>query len=285
VVGCIGPDPVFRFGGQTEDAGSTGSGGSSSTTGAGGSSSTTGAGGSSSTTGGGGSSSTGRGGAGGSSITGGGGRGGSGGSPITGGGGAGGTVGPGGAPGTVLLMDDFESGNKVGWIANVASEWSIVMDGTTNVYKVNGMGGSSTSSLHAAAAGNVAWTNIAIEAKVKVLTAGCTSSSCFAGPCVRFANPQNYYCAVIRGDGRFGIRARLNDSGTSLVASTSSAGTLALNTWYTVKIAINGPNMMANVNGSTFMITATDSTIAAGGVALIAIDDTAEFDDVLVTAN
>jgi hypothetical protein len=280
MIGCVGPDPIFRFGGdQTDDAGSpTGAGGSSPTTGAGGSSPTTGAGGSP-TTGAGGSPATGHGGSGGTSTTG---AGGAGGSSTTG---AGGTVGPGGAPGTVLLMDDFESGNKVGWISNVSGEWGIVMDGTTNVYKVTPAAGGSTSALHAVAAGDVGWTNIAVQAKVKVLSAGGSSSSYFAGPCVRFASPQNYYCAVIRSDGRFSIRARINDSGTSLVTSASSAGTLAMNTWYTVKIAVNGANLTASVNGTTFMIMATDASIATGGVALVSVNETAEFDDVVVTAN
>jgi len=266
--GCVGPDPVFRFQIMTDDAGTgTGTGGTTST-GAGGSGGSTGAGGST----------TGRGGGGGSvSTTGAGGHpaGGSGGG--TGGGTGGSPTGTGGAPGSVLFMDNFENGASPTWIASPAGEWSVVMDGGTNVYKNSVQ----TNSLHAVAAGFVTWTDVAMEAKVKVLTMGGSSSSYFSGPCVRFADVMNYYCAAIRSDGKVAIRARLNDSGTSL-ATASSSVTVTTNTWYTVKIVAKGPTITVFLNG-TQVVTATDSTIPAGGVALASVNEVAEFDDVVAS--
>jgi hypothetical protein len=261
--GCVGPDPIFRFQVMTgDDAGSGSGNGGSSPTGAGGS------------TGAGGVNGTGHGGSGPVTGAGGSGKGGSGGGAAGAGGGA-----PGGAPGTVLLMDDFEGNGTAMWAANVSSEWSIVTDGTTHVEEV--MGQSGNSSPHANAAGIVSWTDVAVEAKVKVVSFGSSSTSYFAGPCVRFASLDNYYCAAVRSDGKLAIRARLNGSGTSLATAPSSV-TVTTGTWYTVKIVAKGTTITVFLNG-TQQITTTDSTIPAGGIALTAYNGVAEFDDVVAT--
>src|SRR5918997_4380497 len=63
----------------------------------------------------------------------------------------------------VLFTDDFEDGNANGW-TKTGGTWTVVTDGT-RVYKQSG-----TSSDARARAGSSAWTNYAVQARVKPLS-------------------------------------------------------------------------------------------------------------------
>jgi hypothetical protein len=181
-----------------------------------------------------------------------------------------------------LLTEDFEDGVANGWTSLVPSDWSIVDDGS-KVYKQGVSQGNST--VHLSAAGDVSWTNVVIEAKVKP-TFGGISSSYFAGVCARLKDPDNYYCAVLRSDGNFGIRARQGGSGTNLANVHAMPTDIATNKWYTVKLKVAGSSLEASVvgpAGETATATANDCQVAAGGVGLAAAGMSAEFDDVKVT--
>src|SRR5687768_1470367 len=62
-----------------------------------------------------------------------------------------------------LFTDDFEDGDAKGW-SRSGGTWAVVTDGT-RVYKQ-----SSTSSDARARAGSSAWTNYAVQARVKALS-------------------------------------------------------------------------------------------------------------------
>jgi hypothetical protein len=287
---CVGPDAYHRgldegpggAGGATGDggaggdlAGSGGAGGGNPTTGAGGRGGAGGAGGSPTTGAGGRGGSGGAGGtAGGAGGTaGGGGRGGSGGG--AGAGGSGGGAGAGGSPGTLLFSDDFEMGASH-WVASTTGDWSVVTDGTM-VYEQATL----SNDFRIAAAGDVSWTDQVVEARVKVLSFGGSSSSYVAGVCGRVHDLMNFYCAVIRSnDGKVAIRARLNNSGTTL-GTPGTAGAVA-GTWYTLRLEIIGTTLNAYLDG-VLKTTVSDSTIASGGVGLGTQNASAEFDDVRVT--
>jgi hypothetical protein len=182
-----------------------------------------------------------------------------------------------------LLSEDFEDSMANGWTASVASDWSIVDDGS-KVYKQGVSQGNST--VHLSAAGDVSWTNIVIEAKVKPMFGG-SSSSYFAGVCARVKDADNFYCAALRSDGKFGIRARTGGNGTNLSAAVNVMPTdITSNKWYTVKLRVVGSSIEGSVvgpAGESATATANDCEIPAGGVGLAAAGMSAEFDDVKVT--
>jgi hypothetical protein len=183
----------------------------------------------------------------------------------------------------MLLSEDFEDGMANGWNSVVATDWSIVDDGS-KVYKQGVSEGNST--VHLAAAGDVAWTNVVIEAKVKPMFSG-SSSSYFAGVCARLKDADNFYCAALRSDGKFGIRARIGGSGTNLGNAINVTPTaIASNKWYTVKLKVQGGSLEASVTGpagETATSNVSDCQIANGGVGLAAAGMSAEFDDIKVT--
>jgi hypothetical protein len=182
-----------------------------------------------------------------------------------------------------LLSEDFEDGMANGWTATNASDWSIVDDGS-KVYKQGTAQGNST--VHLSAAGDVSWTNVVIEAKVKPSFDG-SSSSYFAGVCARLEDPDNLYCAALRSDGKFGIRARIGGSGTNLSNAVNVTPPITKDKWYTVTLKVIGGSLQASLtgpSGETANASASDCTVPHGGVGLAAAGMAAEFDDVKVTA-
>jgi hypothetical protein len=277
VGGCTNPDAFYRYGAGSDGAVDRGAGG-----GAGGMVSASGG-----SPGGGGAGAGGSGvggsvGAGGSAAgggSGGTGSGGAGGSTATGGagGGTGGRIGgTGGSVAGTLFFDDFETPHPMVWAANTTGDWSVVMDGATKVYKQNTL----TNNFRVAANGNVAWTDMTIEAKVKVLAFGGQGTSYFAAVYARFRDVDNHYYLALRTDGRLAIRAKVGGSNSTL--GSAFDGPVAPNTWYTVKLEVVGSTLRAYLDGALKGMV-TDTSVTSGGIAVGATNATAEFDDVRVT--
>jgi len=183
----------------------------------------------------------------------------------------------------MLLSEDFEDGMANGWNSLMPTDWSVVDDGG-KVYKQSVSQGNST--VHVSAGGDVGWTNVVIEARVKPSFGG-SSSSYFAGVCARLKDADNFYCAALRSDGKFGIRARIGGSGTNLGNAINVTPTaIASDKWYTVKLKVLGGTLEASVTGpagETATSTVTDCQVLSGGVGLAAAGMAAEFDDIKVT--
>jgi hypothetical protein len=197
----------------------------------------------------------------------------SGGTPGTGGAVVGVDAGP---PGTLLFSDDFESGP--GKWATPLPGWSIVADGS-KVFSQSAI----ENKLHVAAAGDVAWTDQVVEARVKVLSFGGSSTSYSAAVFARFKDESNHYYAALQSDGQFKIKKKAGGSNSSI--STGAKGiTVTPNTWYSVKLSVIGSTINLYIDGSPMpVLTTTDTDIAAGGIAVGTTNATAEFDDVKVT--
>ncbi len=257
-------------GGATSTGGRVGSGGATTTGGATGTGGRVGTGGATTTGG----------------ATGSGGRVGTGGATTTGGAtGTGGRVGTGGATGTggstgtgsVLFMDDFETGNASRWFASAGAAWSVVTDGSM-VYK-EGSALSTTTRL--ASAGAATLTNIAVEARVKVLQFSGQSSSYQAMVIARLMDASTYYFAALDSQGRVAIKKNTSSASNMTIGSAVAAG-IATNTWYTVKFQVVGSTLSLYVDG-TLRATQTDTDIPAGAFGLGTRNATAVFDDVRVT--
>lgn len=179
------------------------------------------------------------------------------------------------AAGAVLFSDDFEDGAPNDWQAS-AGTWVVMTDGS-KVYAQTGAGtGSSvlSSAPHSASA-EAAWTDQIIEAKIKINAFGGSSTSYFAALYGRY-DGSDYYALALRSDGKIAIRKN-----TSTLGSAVAAG-IAPGTWYTVRLEIVGSTLKAYVNG-TLEDSETDASLTAGGIALAAVNTTAEFDDVRVS--
>jgi hypothetical protein len=191
----------------------------------------------------------------------------------------GGAGGQSGASGTALFNDDFESGAGR-WIATSATEWSVVTDGT-QVYQ---QGGTATNAWRGSAAGDVAWTNVSVEARLKILTLATGSSGYFIAVCARVTDANNRYCFAIRGDAKVAIRKVVGGSANSGPSANITNG-LVFNVWYTARIQVVGAAITGtlSLNGAPVAVaTDSDASLTAGGIQLGTQNGTARFDDVRV---
>lgn len=196
--------------------------------------------------------------------------------------GRGGTTGSAGTTGGgVLFMDDFETGTD-GWDFTLSTTTpSVVTDGST---KVLGMTESAGDQL-LAAAGNPAWTNFSVEAKVKVIGFTGTSSSDGVAICARLTGAESFYYFAIQANDMKG-KIKINNGGNSSLSSSFDAG-FAMNTWQTMRLDVQGNTLTAYVNGamkSTYTVPAsdTDHILTAGGTGFMIQRATAQFDDIVV---
>jgi hypothetical protein len=191
----------------------------------------------------------------------------------------GGATGSGATTGATLLNEDFEAGTSQ-WITSGLGTATVKTDGT-KVYDL----ADPMSKVFLAAAGDVAWTNVIVQARVKIVSWSGSSSSDYAGICARLADVDNYSCVTLRGDTKVALREDVAGSGSSVGSSVTA--NLTAGTWYTVTLAINGSSVTASLNGMMVLPKTGDPVAApgsaAGGIALIVDNAEAEFDDVKVT--
>ena len=204
----------------------------------------------------------------------------------TGAGGAGGAdAGTGGAGGgTVLFFEDFETGAAARWTPSVATDWTVVPDGSL-VYKE----GTATSddTWRTSAAGDPTWTDVEVEARVKWLPSATTLP--LVAICARYQGPTDFYWAGIGAassvPGSVYIRRR---TGTTSVRLIEMAANVTSGVWYTIKLRIVGSTLTLFVDGVQ-MLTVQDTmnppaAYAAGKIGVASYDAAAEFDDVRVTS-
>ncbi|HVT09859.1 MAG TPA: hypothetical protein VHO67_20495 [Polyangia bacterium] len=195
------------------------------------------------------------------------------------GGSTGGATGSGATNGATLLNDDFESGAGQ-WITSGPGTATVKTDGST-VYDL----AEPMSKVFLAAGGDVAWTNVTVQARVKIVSWAGSSSSDYAGICGRLADADDYTCITLRGDGKVALRENVGGSGSSVGSSVTA--NLVAGTWYQVALTIDGGSVTASVNGMMLLPKTGDLAAApgspAGGVALVVANAEAEFDDVKVT--
>lgn len=174
-----------------------------------------------------------------------------------------------------LLFDDFEDGTDDGWFAT-SGDWAVVTSGNSKVYQVKNLLDASLFSV----IGDLNWTDVAVEAKVRVVEFGGTNSSDLIGVYARFDSPASHYYVALRGDGKLAIRKKVNINSTlgtpvSFVATPGKQ--------YKVRFEVQGGELRAYVD-DTLMLTTQDSELTKGRIAVGTDNARAEFDDVTVTA-
>jgi pectate lyase len=171
---------------------------------------------------------------------------------------------------TVLFTDNFEDGAADGW-TTYQGTWSVVVDGTY-VYRQSGL-----SSKYRAAAGSAAWADYVVEARVK--PTGWNGSDRFASLVARFQDANNMYALALRSSNQVALIKIASGANTSLAQTAYS---VALNTWYTLKLEVTGSTLRGYVNG-ILQVAANDSTFAAGRIGARTEYASANFDDFVVT--
>jgi hypothetical protein len=170
-----------------------------------------------------------------------------------------------------LLSDNFEDGNADGWQKSGGS-WAVVTDGSL-VYRQTG-----TSSDARIRNGSTAWTDYALQARVKPLAFGGTGR--YIALTTRVVNTNHfYYLALVNGNQL--ILAK-RDGGTSTTLA-SQTFTVTLGTFYTLRIEAQGATLRGLVNGA-LLLTATDSQFSAGNIGGATCYASGEFDDFLVSS-
>lgn len=174
------------------------------------------------------------------------------------------------AQSSTLFSDTFEDGVADGWTTSGGS-WSIVSDGT-RVYRQ-----SSTSGNASALVGATSWTDQSVQARVKPLA--FAGGSEFVAVLARVQNNTNYYYATLRNANKVEIKKMVSGSATLLASASFTVNT---NTWYTLRLEVQGTNLRALINGSQYL-SVSDSQFASGRVGLATYNGSASFDDLLVT--
>jgi pectate lyase len=188
------------------------------------------------------------------------------------------TGGTGGSPpgGMELFRDDFEMGTNA-WTPTPSGVWATTMDGTT-VYAATGASGSST--WRAAAAGETSWTDVEIQARVKITSFEGMSTSYYAAICARYTSNSSYACFALRSQGQVAFRVNNNneDSWSPPMAITTGR-------WYTVRVIARGANITGFLDGTEIPANSrvTSGAPASGRLAIACPGTNAVFDDIVVT--
>ena len=168
-----------------------------------------------------------------------------------------------------LFSDTFEDGNSNGW-SKSGGTWSVVTDGSL-VYRQSG-----TSSDARTLAGSTAWTDYAMQARIK--PTGYNGANRHAGLIVRAQSSSSYYALVVTSTGAVQLLKRA--SGAPVVLATSGA-TVPVGSWATLRLDATGSTLTGYVNGA-LAVQATESSFAAGRIGLATSYASASFDDVEV---
>jgi hypothetical protein len=176
---------------------------------------------------------------------------------------------------TTLFADDFGPKPLANWTASpldLASNW----DASTGVASYNGAG---HTQLYA---GDPAWTNYTVEAKVRV-----TNAADYPGGLrgrLDTATGGSYAAWIYPGQGKIKLWRNsvwhVDTAPTTMLAEANVS--IATGVFHTLALKFQGTQIQVVFNGTT-VIDLTDATYAAGAVALDVSNQPIDYDDVTVT--
>jgi len=124
-----------------------------------------------------------------------------------------------------------------------------------------------------AVSGDYRWTDQIVEAKAKF-----TSAPGSLGVFARFKDVDNYYFLYLDGS-NIVLRKRASNSSTTLLKFKTPT---VQGTWYSLKLSVVGSTLTGYLDDK-MLVTAMDTNVAGGGIAVGTDSASAEFDDVNVT--
>jgi pectate lyase len=225
------------------------------------------------------STSTGSGGSGGSAGSGGSGGSGAVDDPCGGDAGSAGSLGAAGEPGSgdQVFFEDFEGGDSR-WSPSSDASWTITTDADTgsSVYG----NGELVNQPRAAFVAGACFTDVIVEARVKVVEFPGSSTTYVAGPCLRVESEDDYYIVGVQGNGNIGLVSIANGSRSSL---QSEGGVNAeAGVWYTLRIEAIGQQLRGYLDGE-LLLEDTDTEHSFGSFGVCTSNADAVFDEVRVT--
>ncbi|MBO4208655.1 family 16 glycoside hydrolase, partial [Micromonospora echinofusca] len=168
-----------------------------------------------------------------------------------------------------LFGDDFGDGNADGW-SKSGGTWTVSSGELTQ--------SATGSELARQFAGNTAWTDYQVQARVKPVAYGANG---LVGIAARASSSTKMYRLALFSGGRAELQA-VNGSQISSLGSASVA--VGTGTWATLRIEASGTTIRGFVNG-TQVGSGTDSMEDNGRVALVTAYAAATFDDVVASDN
>jgi hypothetical protein len=177
----------------------------------------------------------------------------------------------------VLMQTEFSSSSLDGWAyssKNLASGWSV----SNGVLSYNGGG---STQLYA---GNRSWSNYTVQADF--LLSALTD---YPGGIRGYVNPStgaSYAAWLYPAEGVIKLwRGTVwNLNSNSVLLGTSAPLTMDDANWHTLALSMSGGQVVVSYDG-TAMVTATDTTLSGGMIALDGDTVPIQFDNVLVTGN
>ena len=170
------------------------------------------------------------------------------------------------------IQDTFSNGNGTGWSVSAGSAYATALRGITRVLRQTQNAIATRAVLEAAD-----YTNQAIEADVRPISFAASTSS--VGLATRYQNPENFFEAVLRHDGRVVLRRMA--SGTQRVLG-SAAFNAATGRSYRVRLESIGTLHRVFVDGK-LLVDADIGGPTHGRPALLTDRSQAEFDNVIVS--
>lgn len=178
-------------------------------------------------------------------------------------------------PSLILFADDFNSGSLSNWTASplgLFGNWSASGD----VADYNGGGHTQIY------AGSGSWANYTVETKFQLFS-GNNYPGGLRGR-VNLSTGQGYEAWMYPGSSQITLfrTAGWSIDASGLTALQSAAVAITPNVFHRLALSFNGPQITVSLDGNT-IITATDSTLPSGAIALDVSDQHIQFDDVIVT--
>ena len=178
-------------------------------------------------------------------------------------------------PATILFADDFNSGTLSNWTASplgLFTNWSASGD----VADYNGGGHTQIY------AGSSTWTNYTVETKFQLF-----SGSDYPGGLrgrVNLSTGTAYAAWLYPAEGTIKLfrTGGWNIDSSGLVLLQQAKVSITANVFHRLALNFNGSQIAVLLDGNT-VISATDSTLASGAIALDVSNQHIQFDDVLVT--
>jgi hypothetical protein len=184
----------------------------------------------------------------------------------------------------VLFSDNFDSQTAgsttpVNWTRTGGSsgDWSIASDGS-QVLEQNGSLSSTPRFEDASGASGAPWSGAAsVTARVKLLATGSSNQAALV--CVRYTSTSSYYCVALVPTG---VQIQTVVGGGA-GASAVFPETIAVGTFYTLKLGVDVAGLLTASFGGATVGTYTPAALANGFAAVGTASMRAEFDDFVVT--
>jgi pectate lyase len=171
-----------------------------------------------------------------------------------------------------LFSDNFDDGNATGWSKSGGS-WTVVTDGSP-AYRQTSTGADAK-----AQAGTTTWTDYATQARVRPLA--FNGSGRYAAVLSRAQNMTNFYFLGLSNSGSVILGKRVGGGPTTLASAPLA---VTIGTWYTLRLEAFGTNLRGFVDGVP-VVSASDSSLAAGRVGFATYFASASFDDLVVSTD